>query len=138
MNNDQRWMQSSYIVTFFHNVGMLTSLYSEYVTMSVEFGSRTDLSDSETQYFQKSIREIKILSTTVFVQYEAIALSVKSNDVIVKSSYESLLDSVVLRSTTLKDFVSGLNLFLVNSVISELFDKSQDFLNSIASSQSGK
>jgi hypothetical protein len=135
MNKDQQWMSSSYVVSFFQNVGVLTSLYSEYVTMSIEFKDRGDLSDGETSYFQKLIRDIKILSTTIFIQYESISLSVKNNDNNVSIHYSSLLESAVLSNDIFKKYVLSLNTFLVGSVISELFDKSQDFLNNISSNQ---
>lgn len=136
--NDKKLIEASYITALYQNVGVLTGQYTEYFNISLEIQSKygidentlKNISDDERKSLTESIQRLRMIAMQTYIQYESIRKHTNFNeDSQIQENYKKICTKFFTDPQFIELFVLSLNKFLINDIMQELFDKSQEILN---------
>lgn len=124
---------ASYILNFYREVLTLTSYHSQYLNLLLEIESKykeiEKASEAEKLNIQQAIQNVRYYCTQVYIQYRSIAnaIKLKENEKI-EEIYTKLKTNYVLQRQDVEDYVILLNNLLVEEVIQDLLQSSEQIV----------
>ena len=149
MKTDKKAVESSYIIAFYQSVGTLNSLYAQYYNLLLELEFKytskitndkaLSFNEADTKVFNQTLQTLRMTVMQTYIQYKSILSTTETsqNSESTESSkdldnkYETISTKYIIDRDTIKSYVLELNKFLVKDIMQDLFDKSQDLLNTI-------
>lgn len=137
--NEEKTTSASYIVSFYENVGALTHFYSLYQNLIIELENKYQqvedlkgLQEEESKILQQVLQEIRYFSHKSIIQYRCISEGInKETNKELLDQYDIIKTTYIIKRNQLDDFVLSLNKVLVNKVMKNLLQNSQDIIESV-------
>lgn len=135
VNDDKKYAASNYIITFYKEIEQLTHTSGIYHNHLIEiknlYGSTSldKLEDNVKQTILEILQVIRLGVHKSYIQYNSIinVTKIKVNPEI-KSKYDSINDQFIINFSDLQDYVIAINNVLVNEIIQDLLNTSNDLL----------
>ncbi len=136
-SNEERLAASNYIVTFYNQVIQLTSLSSQYHNLLLLFSNKygslgKGMEDIDREALKDSVQNIRYVVQTVYIQLSSLNDKVKVDEKEkeeLDNLYKSIKNEFIIKREDLEKFVILLNKFLMNNIMKNLLQNSNDFVN---------
>lgn len=139
--NDKKVVGSSYLITFYQEAQELTHNASLYNNLVLElentYGKDFDKADHQIkQAYQQMAQLVRINVDKTHIQYESLKNILKEKLeeeelVELKSLYEQIINTFVIKRNDLRKYVLLINKILVKEVIQELLTSSQEIASGV-------
>lgn len=128
---------ASYIIQFYKEIQQLKGFYADYVNVLLEMENKykeTDkASEEEKDYLKQVIQQIRKLAVLCYISYKSLVSSVKGlkKKTEIEKAYSKIKVNFVIERQDLYKFVTELNNFLLEEIIKNLLETSQNIINDI-------
>lgn len=137
-SNEQKIAGASYIISFFQEVQRLTHSYAQYLNVMLEmeekYGSEElqEITELERQTTSQTFQTVRYYALKCYVQYHAIKPSLKlKDDDKLEAGYKEVKSKFIIPRDALEDYVICLNSLLVENIIQNLLQTSQDLVGQV-------
>lgn len=137
INEDKR-AAASYILTFYQEVANLTHHYAQYKILLVELAMKDTesgmeaLDEREKGILIQALQSFRYFAHKATVQYRCIMESLgKPIDEKVLALYNGLDQMFIIKKQMADDYVAAMNTVLLQSVIKNLMETSQDIVDTV-------
>jgi len=141
MLDEKRVAGASYILTFFKDVEALTNHNAQYLNLLLEIQNKVakiddklaKLSEEEKTVIIGAIQNYRYFANKCYIQYKSLQTFVKSikENVDIEKYYDEIKKSFVLSRETCEKLVIEFNKVLLEDVIKNLLESSEEYINSI-------
>jgi hypothetical protein len=136
---EERTTAASYIITFFQEVGNLTSQFAAYQNLMLELKEsyKTDeamgkMEESDRNQIKLSTQNVRFYALKCYTMYEALIEGAKkSKDQKVKQSYENIKRQFIINTDELEEYVMLMNKVLATEIMQGLLETSQSIMDDI-------
>lgn len=136
--NDKELAAASYVYTFYVNIQQLTDTYSQYINFMIELENKYGESfinktpEQEKVAVQQTLQTIRHYSNKCYIQLKSMNESIKLKE---SENFEELYNHIkttfVIDRNKLEEFVINFNKILVNSIMQNLLQTSQDLIENV-------
>jgi len=134
--NDKEKAAAGYILSYYEQIQHLTREYSLYLNLLAELkiseGTLDKLEEIDRDKIKIAVQQVRYFCHVTYIQYRAITQKIGiKEDKKITEIYDKIKDEYIINRKYLELFVKEMHLTLVNEVLSELMEKSQDFVKQI-------
>lgn len=136
--SEEKTAAASYILNFYSEVVQLTHNYANFENVLLELKSKymnntEAITLEEKELVKQQSNILRYYTTKTYISYISIVGGLKEVKLNPKISegYTKIKDQQVIRTEDIKDYVINLNEFIVNAVIKNLLESSQELLTNI-------
>jgi len=137
--SEERTAAASYILTYYQEVGNLTHWYAQYRNILAELKLKDlgeegmqALEETEKSVLIKTLQSLRYYAHKSQIQYLCIMDSLKNKvDPAIKKAYERLDSEFIISLASIESYVIKMNGVLLNTVIKNLMETSQDIVDSV-------
>jgi len=138
IQNEQKVVGASYIISFFKDVQALTHNYAQYLNVMLEVEKKyakddmEALGEIEKEIVSKSFQTVRYYSLKCYVSYHAIKGSLKlKDDEEIENNYKIIKNTFIIPRDALEKFVVRLNKLMIEDIIKDLLKTSQDIVGEV-------
>lgn len=135
---EQKVAGASYIISFFQEVQRLTHSYAQYLNIMLEmekkYGSDDlkEITPVERDTTSQTFQTVRYYALKCYVQYHAIKPALKlQDDQKIEDAYKTVKSQFIIPRKALEEYVIGLNSLLVQNIIQNLLQTSQDLVGQV-------
>jgi len=143
--DEKRIVGASYILEFARNVILLNSDYSNYLNSMVYLEEKhgqsggEGMDDTEKNQTIELNHRVRASCTNLYISYKTLVKVLnEEEDKSIIDSYSSIKTRLIVKKEDIENFVVGLNTFLVQDIVKNLLESSQDIVSSIYGESSTK
>lgn len=135
--DEKRIAGASYIFAFYKEVQTLTDYYAQYVNFLLDIKTKHNvtldkLGDAEKETVAQAVQAVRASAHKSYIQYVSICGILKIDvDDKIEESYKQVKEVYIIPEEDIKNYVVGLNQFLVKDIIKKLLEDSQDFMEQL-------
>ena len=127
---------ASYIINFYNEVALLTHNYAEYLNLIEEIEYKykdiAKISENERSLLQTAVKSLKYYINKTFVMYKCIIeTSKQTEDKKVNALRNKIKENFIIERVVLEEYVILLNTLLIQKVMKNLLETSQEIVESI-------
>lgn len=135
--NEEELTASSYIITFYKEVGLLIhagAIYHELITeLKSKYGT-TDLQkieETDTTALKQGIATIRYHAYKINIQYKGIISTIKDYEDELKKPYTAITNKYIADTKDIEEFLIAANNFLTKKVMASLLESSNAIIEGI-------
>ena len=134
--NEETITASSYILNFYNEVGILTSMYANYQNALLEMSEKKkaggNLEEQDKQVFKDLNVQIRYYVNMSYIKYSSIILKTGGQiDKAITDLRVKICSSIGVGSEDVEEYVIAMNGVLMQTVIKSLLQNSSDIINKL-------
>jgi len=134
--NEEKTAAASYIINFYQAVQNITHYYSQFLNFQVELKEKSkdanEIEEQDRQALITTMQNIRYYLHQTYTQYTAITEATENQtNKQITEAYQTLAQNFEYKITSLDFYVKEMNKFLLQKVVKNLLENSQDILDQI-------
>lgn len=135
--DEKKTAAASYILKFYNDVVSLNDYYAQYLNLALELSDRygdtfDKASQEEKEIIARALQNVRFICHKIYVQYQSISKSLDlAKDKYIMGDYKEIKNRFVIDRELLERFTININTVLVESVIKNLLETSQDIVSGV-------
>lgn len=136
--SEEKTAAASYILSFYQEVGNLTTAYAQYQNLMIQFDEQyagqleVKPTDEEQNLLKQTMQNIRFYVNKSYIQYRSIASNrgIKlSKDI--QKNHQKINKGFIIERKALKEYTNSMNAFLVKNIMKKLLESSQEVVENI-------
>lgn len=138
---EQKTVEASYIITFYREVHTLTDYYAQYYNLLLELENKLGynviesigkLGEEERTTLVNVVQLVRMSVSKCYIQYKSIVKALNASEKTeIANSVKVLRKNFIIKREDLEKCVIGFNAFLVEDIMNDLLQNSQDLLDKV-------
>lgn len=137
--SEERTTAASYVLTFFQEIGNLTSQFAAYQNLMLELketynteDGMSNMEDKDRDLLKAATQNVRFFALKCYTMYDAIISGAKKTpDKKIIESYKNIKKQFIINTEELEEYVMLINKVLANDIMQGLLETSQSVMDDI-------